>query len=103
MSPPFLNLLPFSEAITTGLADLELVTLGACPKSARGVTAKANPPATLDCMKRRLFMPHPNMLTQEIQPFSVSLAHAPPDDDVIGKGLVRRVAALHHGALRESR
>jgi hypothetical protein len=63
MSPPFLNLLPFADAITTGLADLELVTLGACPKSARGVTARASPPATLDCMKRRLFMPHPNMLT----------------------------------------
>src|ERR1044072_4506588 len=66
MSPPFLNLFPFAEAITTGLADLELVTVGACPKSARGVTANVNPPATVDCMKRRLFMPHPSMRRQGI-------------------------------------
>src|SRR6478672_6279927 len=60
MSPPFLNLFPFADEITTGLADFELITVGACPKSARGVTANVNPPTTLDCMKRRLFMPHPN-------------------------------------------
>src|SRR5437763_8175806 len=59
-SPPFLNLFPFEDAITTGLSDLELVTVGACPRSARGVTANVNPPATLDCTKRRLFMLHPN-------------------------------------------
>src|ERR1700736_815746 len=56
MSPPFLNLLPLAEAITTGFADLEVFTVGDCPKSARGVTANVNPPATLDCTKRRLFM-----------------------------------------------
>jgi hypothetical protein len=60
MSPPFLNLLPFAEAITTGLAGLELITVGACPKSARGATARLNPPTTLDCTKRRLFMPSCN-------------------------------------------
>jgi hypothetical protein len=57
VSPPFLYLFPFAEAITTGFAGLELVTIGACPKSARGATARVNPPATLDCTKRRLFMP----------------------------------------------
>src|SRR5947209_15697790 len=56
MSPPFLNLFPLAEATTTGLTDFELITVGACPKSARGVTARVKPPATLDCMKRRLFM-----------------------------------------------
>src|SRR6476619_7303624 len=60
MSPPFLNLFPFADEMTTGLADLEFVTAGACPKSERGVTAKVNPPATLDCIKRRLFMLHPS-------------------------------------------
>src|SRR4051812_3800666 len=63
MSPPFLNLFPFADAITTGLAVLELVTVGAWPKSARGVTANVNPPATLDCIKRRLFMLHPSTAT----------------------------------------
>jgi hypothetical protein len=58
MSPPFLNLFPFAEAITTGFTGFELITVGACPRSARGVTANVNPPATLDCMKRRLFMLH---------------------------------------------
>src|SRR2546430_7250998 len=59
MSPPFLNLLPFAEAITTGLTGLEFMTVGACPRSARGVTARVNPPTTLDCTKRRLFILHP--------------------------------------------
>jgi hypothetical protein len=59
MSPPFLNLLPLAEAITTGLTGLEFITVGACPKSARGATARVKPPATLDCTKRRLFMLHP--------------------------------------------
>jgi hypothetical protein len=76
MSPPFLNLLPFAEATTTGLAALELVTVGACPKSVRGVTANVNPPATLDCTKRRLFMLHPItgatlVATMELRPFRV--------------------------------
>src|SRR5438270_5117856 len=58
MSPPFLNLFPLAEATTTGLTVLELITVGACPKSARGVTARVKPPTALDCMKRRLFMFH---------------------------------------------
>jgi acyl-CoA thioester hydrolase len=56
-SPPFLYLFPLADAITTGLTGFELITVGACPKSARGATASVNPPATLDCTKRRLFMP----------------------------------------------
>ena len=61
MSPPFLNLFPLADAITTGLAGFELITVGACPKSARGATASVNPPATLDFTKRRLFMPDQSM------------------------------------------
>jgi hypothetical protein len=54
-----LYLFPFADAITTGFTGFELITVGACPKSARGATASVNPPATLDCTKRRLFMLHP--------------------------------------------
>jgi hypothetical protein len=56
-----LYLFPFADAITAGLAAFELITVGACPRSARGVTANVKPPATLDWTKRRLFMPHPSM------------------------------------------
>src|SRR4051812_3216411 len=59
-SPPFLNLFPFADEITTGFTGFELITVGACPKSARDVTARVSPPATLDCTKRRLFMLHPS-------------------------------------------
>jgi hypothetical protein len=48
MSPPFLNLLPLAEAITTGLTDFEFIIVGVCAKSARGATATVNPAAALE-------------------------------------------------------
>src|ERR1700738_621106 len=59
MSPPFLNLLPLADAITTGLTGFEFITGGDCPKAARAAPPRVTPPATLDCTKRRLFMLHP--------------------------------------------
>ncbi len=56
MSPPFLNLLPFAEAITTGLTDFEFIMVGAWAKSARGATATVKPAAALERTNRRLFM-----------------------------------------------
>src|ERR1044072_981700 len=92
MSPPFLNLFPFADEITTGLADLELIMVGACPKSARGVTARVNPPATLDCTKRRLFMLHPSTRLRAMAMrglVSEKLRPAPPGRDCAGENRSR--------------
>src|ERR1700694_4964489 len=56
MSPPFLNLLPLADAITTGFTDFEFIMVGGWAKSARGATATVNPAAALEHTKRRLFM-----------------------------------------------
>src|SRR2546423_6009644 len=93
MSPPFLNLFPFAEAITTGLTGLELVTVGACPRSARGVTAKVNPPATLDCTKRRLFMLHPSTRCPGMATLGLRSGGAPARRDAAGEG--RRGQRIH--------
>src|SRR3954470_6842206 len=103
MSPPFLNLFPFAEATTTGLADLELVTVGACPKSARGVTANVNPPATVDCMKRRLFMRSSKHETPRNSNADVRrrLRPAPPGRDGAGENRSRQ--GIHDLAHHEPR
>src|SRR2546428_13044273 len=55
-SPPFLNLLPLADAITTGLIDFEFIIVGACAKRARGATATVKPTAALERTNRRLFI-----------------------------------------------
>src|SRR6266446_7739022 len=55
-SPPFLNLLPLADAITTGLIDFEFMIVGGCAKSVRGATAMVKPATALERTKRRLFM-----------------------------------------------
>src|SRR2546423_9466334 len=96
MSPPFLNLFPFAEAITTGLTGFEFITVGACPKSARGVIANVSPPATLDCTKRRLFMLHPNTSgRRKPTPTSFLLfLHVPRQQDVMPQASIEVVSAL---------
>src|SRR5438270_9972240 len=56
MSPPFLNLLPLADAITTGLIDFEFMIVGDCAKNARGATATVKPATALERTKRRLFI-----------------------------------------------
>ena len=59
MSPPFLNLLPLADAITTGLIDFEFMIVGDCAKNARGAIATVKPATALERTKRRLFILHP--------------------------------------------
>src|SRR2546421_4801689 len=55
-SPPFLNLLPLADAITTGLIDFEFMIVGDCAKNARGATATVKPATALERTKWRLFI-----------------------------------------------
>src|ERR1700688_3595120 len=52
-SPPFLNLLPLAEEITTGLAAGDAITAGASPNSERGAAAASPVPAPAMRKSRR--------------------------------------------------
>jgi hypothetical protein len=89
-------LFPFADAITTGFAGFELTTVGVCPKSARGVTARVSPPATLDCTKRRLFMLHPSTTRRRMATPTSSflLSQVPRQQAVIPQARTDVVSAL---------
>src|ERR1700704_6353945 len=74
ISPPFLNLLPWADAITTGLINFEFIIVGACAKSARGATATVKPAAALERTNRRLFM---SDQTTAVRPVAMSTLPRP--------------------------
>src|SRR5438128_10021680 len=53
--PPFLNLLPFDDAITTGLTLFGVITVGAWPNSGLDADAAATPAAVVVFTKSRRF------------------------------------------------
>ena len=53
ISPPFLNLFPFADEITTGLLDLELIIFGLCARSEVEALAASVAPIVVRTKSRR--------------------------------------------------
>src|SRR4051794_28188106 len=61
MSPPFLNLLPFADAMTSGLDALGLPTGGACAKRDRAAPAARVAPVVVRATSRRFTSLRPSI------------------------------------------